>query len=143
MFGFDPVWVWASITVILLIIEVVTGTFFLYLVAGSSALTALLSLFTFMDVERQVLLFASSALITTLAGARWLNQDNHPVSTLNNPGAKFIGREFLLKEPITRGRGRLIIHDAPWEVKGEDMPEETVVIVAKTEEGVLYVEKKE
>jgi len=132
---------WGILTLITLLVEVLTGTMFLYILAGSAGLTALFSYLFETSMTQQMLFYSGSSFAIYFFGSQWLKRRNIPLAKVNNPGAELIGNEYTLTSDIVNGRGKLNIGDAPWSLVGEDMPSGTVVVVASTNKGVLTVLK--
>lgn len=65
-----------------------------------------------------------------------------PSHGLNRRGALYMGKTFLLQEPIVHGKGVLIIDDTRWIIEGPDIPRHTPVIVVGQEGSVLIVQEK-
>lgn len=74
----------------------------------------------------------------------WLNRVSHDrcdEPKLNARGAKHVGREIVLEQPIEAGRGRIRLSDSWWSVEGPDLPAGSRVRVVGVRGAVLVVEK--
>jgi membrane protein implicated in regulation of membrane protease activity len=61
-------------------------------------------------------------------------------TTLNRRGEQFVGRVFVLAEPIENGRGAIHAGDSLWRVSGSDRPVGTRVRVTGSDGALLSVE---
>lgn len=119
---------WLAFGILLVIVEMVSGTFF-FLFLGIGALLVALLTWT-MDIGglAQGVLFGVSALVA--AGA-WYRLRPNPddrieqlagAKDLNNRLARFVSREADLVEPLRGGEGRIRLDDSYWTVTGPDLP---------------------
>lgn len=135
-------WSWHVAGLILLGLEIlVPGTFFLWF--GISALVVgTLALFVDLPWEVNLLLFMAVALICLFAGRRWMKQreGGEGDAALNRRGQRYVGRQFVLGEPIAQGTGHLSVDDTIWRVSGPDMVANTRVKVTGIEGASLVVE---
>lgn len=130
---------WGTLTLVLLIAELLTGTLYFYILAGGSGVTALISYFFNPSVNKEVLIFSITSFVIFIVGQWWSKKRNVPVQRVNNPGADFIGNEYTLTSAIKNGRGHLNIGDSPWVLLGDDMPEGSLVRVVGCDKGTLSV----
>lgn len=135
-------WSWWLLAVLLVLVEVFApGFFFLWL--GVSAALVGLALYVAPDLSWQTQLIAFSVLsiVSIVAWRAWFRRrpepSDHP--TLNRRAAQYVGRVFVLVEPIANGRGRVRLDDASWSVEGGDAPAGTRVRVTDVRDGVLQV----
>lgn len=135
-------WSWHVAGLILLGLEIlVPGTFFLWF--GVSALiVGTLALFVDLPWEANLLLFTTIALICLFVGRNFMKrrEGDEGDSGLNRRGHRYIGRQFILDEPIAQGRGRLGIDDTIWRVSGPDLEAGARVTVTGIEGASLVVE---
>ena len=130
----------------LLMLEIFApGAFFMWL--GVSALIVGAALWTIPDMawQWQVFMFAVFS-VATVAGWRWWNR-KHPKPTdqptLNRRGAQYMGRVFILVDPIANGVGKIRVDDTTWKVFGADQEVGTRVRVTDVEGTVLRVKPAE
>jgi hypothetical protein len=94
-----------------------------------------------MSWESQTIVFAVLAVVCTAAGRLWVRR--HPVPTddpdLNRRGRQYVGRRFVLDQPIHSGRGRMRVDDTVWKVAGDDLPAGAEVVVTDVDGVVLRV----
>lgn len=137
---------WLAFGILLIIVEMVSGTFF-FLFLGIGALLVALLTWT-MDIGglAQGVLFGASALVA--AGA-WYRLRPNPddrieqlagAKDLNNRLARFVGREADLVEPLRGGEGRIRLDDSYWTVTGPDLPAAARVRVVAIDGMKLRVE---
>ena len=88
-------------------------------------------------------MFAVIAIGTVFVVRKYARSDAQvsDLPDLNVRGAQYIGREFVVAEPIKGGRGRIRVGDSLWQAEGEDAPEGTRVRVKSVNDTVLMVER--
>ena len=119
-------WHWFGLAAILGILEVVVGaSFFLLWLAICAILVAIMVIiFPLLEWQLQLLIFALASITSIFF---WhVHLKNNPSSTnkptLNRRNEQYIGRIFVLTEPIVNGRGRIQVDDTFWLVEGADLP---------------------
>lgn len=135
-------WLWWIVAGVLLILELTApGVFFIWL-AIAAALTGVADLMLGLSWQGELLIFAVFA-VFSVAGGRALFKrgsdrgSDHP--TLNRRQKGFVGQSYTLQQPIVDGRGKLIIEDSVWEVRGPDLPAGARVKVTGTDDMRLVV----
>lgn len=135
------IWNWFIIGGLLLVLEVLLpGTFMLWLGVAAIA-TGILAYVVPMGWQVQVVLFAILSVISIFVGRRFLPRDA-PQSDkpfLNRRADAFVGRIFVLEEPIVSGSGRVRIDDTNWRVTGPDCAAGSRVRVERADGAVLFV----
>jgi len=138
-------WAWWSFGVILIILEVFAPTFVL-LWLGVSAIVVGCIVFIFPSIswEYQWGLFAIFSVLSIVAARLFLKkrpgvEDNFK---LNQRGAQYVGRSFVLSEAIVNNRGKIHVDDTQWAVSGTDMEKGGYVTVTGTDGILLVVEAK-
>jgi len=118
-------WHWWAFGVVLLIFEMVApASFFLWMAVSAAIVGGVLLGFSGLSFSYQLLLFAAISFVTI--GAFQFYRKRHPHSrsddsSLNQRGKQYIGRIFVLQEPIVGGVGKLSVDDTIWRIEGEDM----------------------
>lgn len=135
-------WHWWIFAVILLVLEVLTpGTFFMWM-GISAVVVGLLTLLLPIGWEWQMLLFAILSVVSVVVGRSYLRQ--RPIESdrpnLNRRGQQYVGRTFVLSEPIVNGFGKIRVDDSTWKVEGRDAPVGTPIRVVGVDGVVLKVE---
>lgn len=136
------IWNWFLVAALLLILElVVPGTFMLWLGLGA-LVTGLAALALPIGWQLQLMLFAILAAGFVVIGRSFFKrrdgESDQPF--LNRRAEGFIGREFMLSEPISGGNGRVRIDDTVWRISGPDTSAGAKVRVVRVEGSLLAVE---
>jgi inner membrane protein len=136
-------WTWWILAVALAALEMVVPGVLLIWLAAAAAVVALVSLVLPLAWQGEVALFAVLSVVFAYAGYRWSNQPNQQTSdkpNLNHRGKSYVGRTFVVAEPIVNGRGKVTIGDTLWPVSGADAEIGTSVRVTDVEGAMLVVE---
>ncbi len=136
-------WHWWVLAAALVAVEVFApSTVFLW--PGVAAAVVGLVLLVADDIrwQVQVLLFAALSVISL---AVWLGFVRSKLarpaeSALNRRGVQYIGREFVLAQPIVERQGTLNIDDTTWQIAGDDQDAGKRVRVVSMDGPVLNVE---
>jgi len=145
-FALHPAIWWLCAGFVFLIIEMLTGTLFFFCICAGAFLVALLTWILGLSPVAQVLCFAIASVAAVSA---WMKFRPNPkdrleqragAEGLNNRLASFVGREAVLEEPISNGRGRIRLDDSYWSVVGEDLPVGSRVRVEAVEGMIFRVE---
>lgn len=142
------IWHWLALAVLLLIVEMLTGSGFLLCIALASGIVAIimaikpdfywayqLSVFSFISLGSCILWWMH----LKSRGGTYTNQ----AEGLNKRGHQYIGRIFTLEEPIENRRGKIRVDDTIWRIEGDDMPSGSKVKVIDLNGIILVVEKVE
>lgn len=136
-------WNWLILALILYGLEaVVPGVNMVWF--GTAALVVGLLVFgTGITWPWQLIAFAAISICSAFAVRRFARAKSHSSDSpdLNVRGSQYIGREFVVAEPIRGGRGRVRVGDTLWQAEGEDVPEGTRVRVTAVNNTVLKVER--
>lgn len=135
-------WHWLTAAVLLLVVEMMIGSYYLLWVSFSAFLTALLQWMFSLDWGAQMVVFSATSILSVIA---WYVYDKKrdktkPRPTLNKRGHQYIGRTFQLSQPIVNGVGKINVDDSSWKVKGDDAAIGTPVRVKDIDGTVLIVE---
>jgi len=141
LIGLSP-WHWLSAAVLLLVIDMLIGSYYLLWVSFAAFLVALLQWAFGFGWEAQMVVFTVTSVLSVIA---WYVYDKKrdktkPRPTLNKRGHQYIGRTFQLSDAIINGVGKIKVDDSSWKVKGEDAPINTPVKVIDIDGTVLIVE---
>lgn len=136
-------WHWLTAAVVLIVFEMMMGTYFLLWVGFAAAATALVQWLFGIGWQVQIIIFFILSLISIVAWHFYAK--NNPVAdalpNLNRRGHQYIGRTFNLSHAIVNGVGKINVNDSTWKVEGEDLPEGAKVKVVDINGTILKVEK--
>lgn len=137
-------WHWWVLAVTLVILETMApGTVLLWMGVSAGVLGLILAVFPETPWEYQWLIFA--ALSVTAIVISWKYLKRHPIRSdhpvLNLRGRRYVGRVFVLEQPIVNGYGKIRVDDSSWKIEGPDLPQGESVRVTAVEGTILKVEK--
>jgi membrane protein implicated in regulation of membrane protease activity len=136
-------WNWLIFALILYALEaVVPGVNLIWF--GTAALVVGLLIFgTGITWPWQLVVFAALSICTAFLVRKYARAKTHTsdLPDLNVRGAQYIGREFVVAEPIHGGRGRIRVGDTLWQAEGEDAPVGARVKVTSVQNTILKVER--
>lgn len=137
-------WHWLILAVILLMLELTSGSgFILWIAIGSFIVSIVSYLAPSMSWPWQILLFATFSIVACLAWLKYLKKctEKSDKPKLNLRTEQFIGRTFYLETAIVNGRGKVKIGDTLWVVEGEDLPKGEKVLVTAVDGVLLQIQK--
>lgn len=136
-------WHWASLGVILLILEILgTAGFLIGSAIAAFLMSTVLSIAPDMDWKWQLAIFSTSAVIFSLVYLkRFANfNENTDQPNLNNRAAQHIGKRYTLNEAIVNGQGRIQVGDTFWKIScDEDLQASTQIEVTAIDSMTLIV----
>jgi len=137
-------WTWATIGLVLIVVEVAApGAFFLWIGIAAGLTGLLVAVIPDIGWQWQMAVFAVLAVLSTVLGRRYFRW--RPIRTtdkgLNRRGASLVGREYVLQQAIVNGTSRLKTGGTTWQVEGPDMEAGTPVRVTALNGIHLVVEK--
>ncbi len=137
-------WHWFIFGVVLAVLELFApGVVFLWLGIAAGVTGLVLLVAPDLGWQFQVLSFAVLAVLCVILGrhlvARRPAATDHPA--LNRRAEQYVGQIHVLSESVRDGRGRLVLDDTTWTVRGDDLPKGTRVKVVAIEGAVLIIEK--
>lgn len=139
---FGP-WTWWVIAGIFLLLELaMPGVFFIWLGLAAVAV-GFIAFIVDLSWQVQLVIFAILSIVFVLTARPWFRKGQLVDSdrpNLNRRMQAFVGRSFVLDQPITNGRGKLAIEGTFWEVLGPDQPKGEWVTVKRVEDMRLIVE---
>ncbi len=138
------IWHWFILGVLLAVLELFApGVVFLWLGLAAGATGLVLLVVPDMSWQSQVLSFSVLAVLCVLLGrhfiARRPPETDHPA--LNRRADQYVGQIHVLSESVRDGRGKMVIDDTTWTVRGDDLPKGSRVKVVAIEGAELLVEK--
>jgi len=121
-------------------LELLSGTFYLLMLALAAAVTAVSVWLGLTDGVAQGALFS---VLAVLLCAVWAKRRpavlKSQSSSINQGSARWLGRELLLPEGIVQGRARIQLDDTYWTVRGPDCPPGSRVVISAVEGNALVV----
>lgn len=144
MIGFHvEFWHWWAFAALLLAVELLApGMFFLWMAESALVTGAVLWVYPELGWEFQLIWFSLLSLLSIGVARKLLVR--HPIGTdrplLNQRAAQYVGRTFVLSEPIVNGSGKIRVDDSSWKIVGADAPAGCKVRVVGADGIVLRVE---
>ena len=137
-------WHWLTVAVVIIVIEMTIGTYYLLWVGFAAAATALVQWIFGIDWQVQMIVFFIISL-GSIAGWYFYDKNNPEVDrmpNLNKRGHQYIGRNFNLSKAMVNGEGKINVNDSTWKVEGtDDLPLGAKVKVIDIVGTTLKVEK--
>lgn len=143
-FPFAGPWFWWIAAGVLLFLEMAVPGFFMLWLAFAAALTAVADLLFNFGWMGEIVTFALLSLASVLSSWRFvMNQRNLKSDSphLNQRQNAFVGKTYVLVQPIINGSGKIKVEDALWDVDGPDAELGTRVKVTAVAGLRLVVEK--
>lgn len=139
-------WHWFVIAIVLISIEIFTGSMFVFFVAVAAAIVGVMAwVAPDMPWTAEFIIWSVLSLASVI-GWHYYRKANPPQDTdqpsLNRRGSQYVGRVFTLDEPIVNGIGKIKVDDSTWKVVSEtDMKKGDKLKVTALDGVVLKVEK--
>ncbi|MEO1719239.1 MAG: NfeD family protein [Pseudomonadota bacterium] len=135
-------WTWLIGGVVLLILETVIPGVLLMWLGVAALIVGMLLLVIDVSWQWQFVMFAALSVASVFVMRRWFSRSETADDNtgLNTSGSNFVGRTFVVAEPIQNGRGRVRVGDTHWTAEGADVPAGTRVTVVSVRGTVLNVE---
>ena len=144
---FDEItfWHWLIAGVILMILEMVApGVVFLWVGIAAIITGVVAWAAPGLSLEWLLIVFATLSVVSVAAGRMYLK--HRPLATdhpkLNRRGQRYVGRTFVLEEPIRDGYGKLKVDDSTWKIAGPDLDAGAKVEVIDVDGTILKVEAR-
>lgn len=134
-------WHWLTAAVVIIVLEMLIGTYYLLWVGFAAALTSLIQWAFGIGWQAQIVVFFLMSMGSIL-GWYFYSKNNPEVDTmpnLNKRGQQYIGRTFNLTHPIVNGVGKIKVDDSTWKVKGPDLEIGTKVKVVDIQGTIFNV----
>lgn len=137
---FGP-WTWFILGGLLLLAELAMPGVFLLWFGLAALATGAIAYGVDLSWQTEVLIFAALAVVSVLVGRRVTpgpdKASDRPF--LNRRAEGYVGRIFVLDEPIQAEVGRVRINDTVWRIEGPDVPAGTSVKVVAADGATLKV----
>jgi len=128
---------WLVAAGVFLILEMLLpGFFFLWLALGAAVVAAVAAILP-IGWEWQLVLFSVLSVAAVLIWHRYFSRKQNEPEVLNNRAARYIGRVFVLIEPIGPGDGMIQVDDTFWRVRGPEAPAGAKVKVTGVIDGII------
>jgi inner membrane protein len=135
------VWNWWVLAGIMLVLEMLTASFFFLWLGAAAAIVGLIMFFADWSWQVQISVFAVLAVLLLVASRLWLKPGGGTGGRqLNRRAERLVGRVYDLEEPISNGSGKIKVGDTVWLVRGSDLPKGKAVKVVGSESTTLLVE---
>ena len=136
LFPFVGNWFWWIVAAILLFMELVAPGVFLMWLAFAAATVGAIAYFVALPWQLEALLFAGFSVAYVYLVRPWyagsnLHSSDQP--NLNQRIYGFVGKSYVLHEPIVEGQGKLNIEGTRWDLLGPDLPKGATVRVTAVE----------
>lgn len=137
------VYFWAAAALVLVAAETLApGAFLMWLGFAAGSMFLLVLAFPGMALLLQAVLFTVLSFAFVFIYRRWFRGRDRVTDqpALNRRTAALVGRVVALERGIERGRGRVQIADAYWDVTGPDLPAGSDVRITGADGMTLQVE---
>ena len=136
------IWFWWIVAGILLLLELMTPGVFAMWLALAAASVGITDYFFDLNWQLELLVFAGFSLVYVYLARPWYSKNklqNSDQPNLNQRIYSFIGKSYVLHEPIVDGEGKLDIECTRWDVLGPDLAKGATVKVTTVEGMKLLV----
>ena len=136
LFPFVGIWFWWIVAGALLLLELMTPGVFAMWLAVAAASVGITNYFVDLSWQLELLAFAGFSLVYVYLARPWYskaNSQNSDQPNLNQRIYAFVGKSFVLAEPIVNGQGKLDIEGTRWDVLGPNLAKGATVRVTAVE----------
>ena len=136
LFPLVGIWFWWIVAGVLLLLELMTPGVFAMWLALAAASVGITDYFFDLTWQLELLAFAGFSLVYVYLARPWYskgNLQNSDQPNLNQRIYAFVGKSFVLSEPIVNGQGKLDIEGTRWDVLGPDLAKGATVKVTAVE----------
>jgi membrane protein implicated in regulation of membrane protease activity len=136
LFPMVGVWFWWIVAGALLLLELMTPGVFAMWLAIAAASVGITDYFVDLSWQLELLAFAGFSLVYVYLARLWYsktNLQNSDQPNLNQRIYAFVGKSFVLAEPIVNGHGKLDIEGTRWDVLGPNLAKGATVRVTAVE----------
>lgn len=136
-------WIWFIVAALLAIVELMVPGVLAIWLAIAAAIVGGLLLVVDLPLAAQLAIFAVLSVVLVWASRQFLSR--HPIEsdhpTLNQRGASYVGRVFVVEQEVRNGSGKIRVGDSLWLAEGEDAEAGARVKVIGVNGSALIVEK--
>ena len=136
LFPLVGIWFWWIVAGALLLLELMTPGVFAMWLALAAASVGITDYFVDLSWQLELLAFAGFSLVYVYLARPWYSKgtlQNSDQPNLNQRVYAFVGKTFVLAEPIINGQGKLDIEGTRWEVLGPNLAKGATVRVTAVE----------
>lgn len=135
-------WNWLILAGLFMVLELFAPGIFLVWFGIAAAIVGALALMLDVAWQWQLILFAILSLVAVYAARKYLRSDDEPSENplLNRRIQQYMGKTYVVAEPIEKGRGKVKIGDTLWRVEGLDAAKGAQVKVTGADGTTLLVE---
>jgi membrane protein implicated in regulation of membrane protease activity len=136
LFPVVGIWFWWILAGVLLLLELVTPGVFAMWLALAAASVGITDYFFDLNWQLELLVFAGSSLVYVYLARPWYSKNtlqNSDQPNLNQRIYSFVGKSYVLHEPIVDGEGKLDIEGTRWDVLGPNLAKGATVKVTAVE----------
>jgi membrane protein implicated in regulation of membrane protease activity len=137
-------WHWASLGIILLVLEILgTAGFLIGTALAAFLMSAIIAIAPDLDWKWQLTIFSTASIIFSLIYLkRFANfNENTDQPNLNNRAALHIGKRYILKDAIVNGQGKIQAGDTFWKISCDDDLEASTTIEVTAIDGMTLIVK--
>jgi membrane protein implicated in regulation of membrane protease activity len=137
------VYAWAGLSLLLIAAEtLIPGAFLMWLGFAAGVMFLVVLAVPGLSLLTQAIAFTALSFVFVFVYRKWFRDRDRQTDqpALNRRTAQLVGRQVVLEQGIVRGRGRVQIADAYWDVTGPDLPMGTTVTIIGAEGMILQVE---
>jgi inner membrane protein len=136
LFPLVGIWFWWIVAGALLLLELMTPGVFAMWLAIAAASAGITDYFVDLSWQLELLAFAGFSLVYVYLARPWYSKgtlQNSDQPNLNQRIYAFVGKSFVLAEPIVNGQGKLDIEGTRWDVLGPNLAKGATVRVIAVE----------
>ena len=136
LFPLVGIWFWWIVAGALLLLELMTPGVFAMWLALAAASVGITDYFVDLSWQLELLAFAGFSLVYVYLARPWYSKgtlQNSDQPNLNQRIYAFVGKSFVLVEPIVNGQGKLDIEGTRWDVLGPNLAKGATVRVTAVE----------
>ena len=136
LFPVVGIWFWWIVAGVLLLLELMTPGVFAMWLALAAASVGITDYFVDLSWQLELLVFAGFALVYVYLARPWYSKrklQNSDQPNLNQRIYSFVGKSYVLHEPIVDGEGKLDIEGTRWDVLGPNLAKGATVKVTAVE----------
>ena len=136
LFPIVGIWFWWIAAAVLLFMELLAPGVFLMWLALAAASVGITAYIIDLSWQLELLAFAGFSLVFVYLARPWYSKSklqNSDQPNLNQRIYGFVGKSYVLAEPIVDGQGKLNIEGARWDVLGPNLAKGATVRVTAVE----------